>query len=83
MLAAELPFIYDRDTVIELFKICFEIYYDLFYSELRFRNMILQYPEKLPLSLREFFLTALNGESRIKSDTSEQQWSVTLSGGNY
>ena len=83
MLAAELPHIYDRDTVIELFKICFEIYNDLFYSELRFRNMILQYPEKLPLSLREFFLTALNGESRIKSDTSKQQQTVTLSEENY
>lgn len=83
MLAAELPHIYDRDTVIELFKICFEIYNDLFYSGLRFRNMILRYPEKLPISLREIFLTALNGESRIKSDTSKQQQTVTLSEENY
>ncbi len=83
MLAAELPDIYDRDTVIELFKICFEIYNDLFYSELRFRNMILRYPEKLPLSLREIFLTALNGGSCIKSDTAEQHRIVTLSEENY
>lgn len=78
-LAGELPYIYDRDSVIEIFKICFEIYNDLFYSGLRFRNMILRYPEKLPLSLREMFLTALNGESRIKSGTAEQQRRVTLS----
>jgi len=68
-LAGELPYVYDRDTVIELFKVCFGIYNDLFYSGLRFRNMILRYPEKLPLPLRELFLTSLNGESRIKSDT--------------
>jgi dissimilatory sulfite reductase (desulfoviridin) alpha/beta subunit len=83
MLAAELPDIYDRDSVIELFKICFGIYNDHFYSGLRFRNMILRYPEKLPLSLREIFLTALNGEFHIKSDTAEQQRSVTPSEGNY
>lgn len=83
MLASELPDIYDRDSVIELFKICFGIYNDHFYSGLRFRNMILRYPEKLPLPLRDVFLTALNGESRITSDTSKQRQTVTLSEENY
>lgn len=83
MLAAELPYIYDRDAVIELFKICFGIYNDLFNSELRFRNMILRYPEKLPPPLREIFLTALSGECRMKSDTVEQWRNVTLSEENY
>jgi dissimilatory sulfite reductase (desulfoviridin) alpha/beta subunit len=59
MFAGELPNIYDRDDVVELFKICYGIYNDLFYSEIRFRNMILRYPEKLPLSLRPIFLNAL------------------------
>jgi len=61
----------------------FEIYNDLFYSELRFRYMILRYPEKLPLSIREMFSAALNGESRIKSGTPEQQQSITRSEGEY
>ena len=48
--AAELPDIYDRNNVIELFNVCFGIYNDLFYSGLRFRDMILRYPDKAPLS---------------------------------
>jgi dissimilatory sulfite reductase (desulfoviridin) alpha/beta subunit len=58
-LAGELPFIYDRESVVELFKDSFVLYNELFDSQLRFRNMVLRYPEKLPAPRREIFLTAL------------------------
>ena len=82
-LAGELPGIYDRETVIDYFKICFEIYNDLFYSGLRFRNMIARYPEKLPLHLREIFLISLNGVSGTKSNSAEQQKNIIISEEKY
>lgn len=82
-LAVELPYIYDRDNVIELFKVCFGIYNDLFYLELRFIEMISRYPEKVPLSLRDMFITAPRGESLIKSNTVESFRSDIISEKNY
>ncbi len=65
--AAELPGIYNSVDVIEIFKVCYSFYVDLFDSDLRFNDMILRYPERLPLNFREKFINALTGNDS-KSD---------------